>query len=119
MTQFSDAMLSFLMREFGLKTKIVKSSNLEDLSGWKTELVISICTSLEASTYLSGVGAKSYLDEGRFHSSRIRIEYQEFVHPRYPTMHADKSEGHGLCSLDFLLNMGPTEAKRLLSSARS
>lgn len=115
MTDFSDAVLAFLTKEFGIQTTLVKASSLKDVSGFKTNLVVSICQSTGATTYLSGTGAKSYLNEATFKSRNIALEYQQFTLPKYPKRFPDPAEDVPLSSIDYLLNMGPSAAQELLT----
>ncbi|MFC1570497.1 WbqC family protein [Candidatus Omnitrophota bacterium] len=65
-----------------IKTELVRSSSFH-LDQTKTERLVEICRMLNADTYLSGPGAKEYLDEKLFEQNGITLEYQEFKHPEY------------------------------------
>ena len=74
-----------------------------------TERIIELCKKLNADTYLSGSGAKVYLEEERFAQSGIKLEYQHFVHPQYRQQFV-KQEGDFLpymSIVDLLFNEGP------------
>jgi len=58
----------------GIKTKIVLDKPTELKS---TERLIEICKNLGATKYISGSGAKKYLDCSAFESSSIEVEFQE------------------------------------------
>lgn len=59
-----------------IKTKIVTD---EKVSGEKHELLINICKKYKADTYLSGVGAREYLDESRLKEIDDQDLSHEFV----------------------------------------
>ncbi len=60
----------------GIKTRFIRSSDLS-VSGKRTSLLLDICEAVGADTYLSGVGALRYMDEGAFAERRIRVEVQQ------------------------------------------
>ena len=76
-----------LIKEIALALKIdstfICAGDL-NVSGRKADLLLNICKELGASTYVSPIGSKVYLEtyEG-FISSGINLEYQEFDHPVY------------------------------------
>jgi len=54
--------------------KIIKSSQL-DINTTGTQRLIDICKNLNADTYLSGQGAKKYMDMDLFERAGITVEY--------------------------------------------
>jgi len=66
----------------GIDTKICRASDLP-VGGKGSELVLSVCKHLGASTYLSGPFGKDYLKEEDFKKAGIEIVYHEFEHPTY------------------------------------
>jgi hypothetical protein len=103
--------LEFLLESLSLDTKIVYLSQLNAL-GTKSELVLSVCTELKASTYLSGYGGKAYLQEHDFRDAHIEIEYRESTTPRYPQFHGDFIDS--LSILDMMLNVTVPEIRSFL-----
>ncbi len=98
-------MLGFFIKELGIKTKIVHTSDMDRIQGQKTSLIMNICKQRGATVYLSGELGKGYLDEYQFEQESIRLRYQKFVHPEYH----QKSQtfiSH-LSILDLLFNVGP------------
>lgn len=78
----------------------------------QTERIIEICKKSNADTYLSGTGARDYLDEELFKTNNIELEYQKFAHPVYPQVHGPFTPD--LSALDILFNCGP-ESKEYLA----
>ncbi|HQJ15444.1 MAG TPA: WbqC family protein [Candidatus Omnitrophota bacterium] len=74
--------IRFVMDKLSIATPIVFESDLGILTT-KTQRIIDICLKLNADTYLSGVGAKDYLDESLFPQNKIKLFYQHFDHPEY------------------------------------
>jgi hypothetical protein len=72
---------------------------------------------LKADTYLSGLGGKEYLQEEKFTQAGIRLEYQQFTHPRYHQQFMAKVDDFipYMSALDLLFNEGPGSREILLS----
>jgi hypothetical protein len=87
----------------GIEGDFVKASDL-NVSGNKTDLLISICEAVGADTYLSGQGAKGYLEEEKFRSKGLDLRYQEFEHPTYKQLFGEFVPG--LSIIDMLFNEG-------------
>ena len=69
-------------------------------------------------TYLSGLGAKSYMDDKLFERSEISLEYNYFCHPSYRQC-GSKQQVNGLSIVDMIMNIGYNNTSDLLSSYRS
>ena len=107
------AMLEFLRDAFGIRTKLVRSSELQ-VEGAKSQLILNLCRAVGADTLLAGLGgSRDYLDKAEFERQGVRIAYQEFTHPVYPQCGAAPFI-QGLASLDMLLNCGPDSRDLLL-----
>jgi hypothetical protein len=110
------ATLDFLRNAFGIRTPLVRSSEL-GVGGAKSELVLAICKAVGATTFLGGMGgSRTYLDTAAFEREGIRVEWQKFRHPEYPQCGAG-SFTPGLSSVDMLLNCG-ARSRDLLLEAR-
>jgi len=72
-----------IMEFLKIKKELVLASSLKS-SGIKNDLIISQCKTFGAKTYLSGVGARTYLDLDKFKREGIKVIFQGFVHPVYP-----------------------------------
>ena len=95
----------------GIKTQIIRSSEIQGATGLKGEKIINICKALNASVYLSGTGAKTYNDEMGFEKNQIHLVYQEFEPPVYPQLWGDFIPN--LSAIDLLFNCGP-KSKELI-----
>jgi hypothetical protein len=69
-----------LMKFFSINKPLIMASSL-DASGQKSELVLAQCKALGATTLLSGVGARYYLDLQRFEEEGIKVVFQDFQCP--------------------------------------
>jgi len=65
-----------------IDTPLVLASSL-DAKGKKSELIIAQCKTVGADVQLGGNGCKEYIDNKRFEKERIKLVFQDFVHPTY------------------------------------
>lgn len=110
--QATDASLQIMRRLLGVTTPLVYQSRLEDVPGKKSEFLIGLLRQLGAETYLSGNGAKKYMDMEQFADAGIRVTYQDFSLPTYPQKNASAFVG-GISGLDILFNCGVDETRRI------
>jgi len=103
--------INMLMKIFNINIHSVLLSSLKT-SGAKNELLISALKGVGASTYLSGLGAKSYLDTNKFSESGISVVWQHYSPITYP----QQFEGFtpNLSSIDLLYNCGIEKSRELL-----
>jgi hypothetical protein len=108
------AFFDWMLAAAGIKTKVVRLSELGS-RGAKNELILGAMKALGAGVYVSGVGAKDYLDEGLFAREKVAIEYLESVPPVYAQFHGAFMPG--LSMMDMLLNAEPAAIAAYLSGA--
>lgn len=86
-TYLADLNIDLITRvsaKMGLNTKFYRASEL-NLQGNKTDLLLSLLTELNASSYLANQGSKTYLqyEEQRFKDLDIDLNYQQWQPPIY------------------------------------
>ena len=96
--------INYLLKEFDIKTQVALASE-HNLEGHKNDLIIILCQGLGADTYLSGQGAKKYVDEDYLKKNEINHIYQDFKHPVYPQQYGEFISN--LSAIDLLFNTGP------------
>lgn len=75
-----------LSAELGIKnTGFIRSSTL-DLSGQKTDRLISILKELKADHYITGPSAKAYIEEEIFKKHGISLEFMSYQYVEYPQL---------------------------------
>jgi len=110
------AFLELVRGTFGISTPLVLSSSLEVGAGvYKTERLIRICQEIGARVFLSGQGARAYLDEKLFEAAKVALKYQCFEHPLYPQCHPGFVPN--LSALDLLFNCGDQSLAILMGDA--
>lgn len=68
--------------------------------------------SVNGNVYLSGVGAKKYMDESEFEKLGIKVVYQEFVYPEYKQIHSETFIPN-MSAIDMLFNCGIKNSKEM------
>ncbi|WP_135081477.1 WbqC family protein [Terasakiella sp. SH-1] len=76
-------MLTYYCHKLGITTQIIKSSELGFFDSQKSDLVLDICKSLSATSYLSGSLGRNYLDLPSFERENIEVKFQDYIHPTY------------------------------------
>lgn len=115
LVDFNVALIEWIARSFGLKRKILRSSEMK-AGGARSQLLASLCEQAGATEYLSGISGREYLETGLFEKRGIRVRFQEFHHPVYRQRFEPFVPG--LSSLDLLFNCGE-EAGELLAGDRT
>jgi hypothetical protein len=98
-------LISFLLKELGIKNEIIFSSSL-GVNGARGERLANICAALGAKTYLSTAGAREYLtsEVHEFDKRGVTVWLHEYQHPTYHQRGADAFIPH-LSVLDLLANV--------------
>lgn len=107
------ALIQLVLALLGLSARVVFSSQMQ-LAGSRTDLLVNICSSLGADTYLSGPGGRRYHDEVLFERAGIAVQYQEFEHPEYPQTFGVFERN--LSIVDLLFNAGRSSREVLVTS---
>jgi hypothetical protein len=104
------ATINFLRDGFGIRTPVRLSSEFA-VKSVSTARLVDICRAAGADEYLSGAGAKDYLDEGLFAAAGIKVSWQGFAVKPYEQVFPGFTPD--LSALDLLLNLGPSGADLL------
>jgi hypothetical protein len=100
----------------GLEFNFKRASQIEHITGKKSDLLISICKALEADTYLSPMGSKKYLkSDTKFLENDIDLKFHHYTNPIYPQLYGKFIPF--LSTVDLLMNIG-NEALELIVSGR-
>jgi hypothetical protein len=93
------------MEWLGVNIPIVKESEL-NVRGESNERLVNVCRSLGADTYVSGTGAKAYLDEKLFVKNNLKVEFQNYTQTPY-VQKFSKIFVPYLSIIDMLANVDP------------
>lgn len=90
---------------FGLETKqrFIEVQQLK-ISGSSSQRVLEIVQRLDGTKYITGLGARNYLDHSLFESAGIRVEYMNYLKSPYPQCNGEFTPYVSI--LDLIANMG-------------
>jgi hypothetical protein len=101
-----------LARRLGISsTRFLRSSELE-VSGTKTERLINVLRKVEATHYLSGPSARTYLDERLMEQQGITVEWMSYDYAEYPQLYGPYDPHVSV--LDLLFMTGDRASSYLL-----
>lgn len=108
---FNIESIDMLSNLFDINIPRIFASTLNP-EGKKNELLIDILKKVGADKYLSGPGARDYLEHKLFDESGIKVAWQNFRHPEYSQPQGDFISY--LSSIDLLLNCGIEKSREIL-----
>lgn len=91
-------------------TKVLQPEIHPEMQEKKGDLVLHLCKTMGATKYLSGIGAKKYMDDKIFITAGIEVEYQQYE----PIEYFQKNSNHfnpNVSALDMLFNLGIDNAR--------
>lgn len=101
-------LIEYFNKKLEIITKTIRSSELQ-INSSGTKRLIEICQNVGATTYLSGILGKEYLDENLFKDAGIKIIYENFIHPIYKQLGNDFLPNMSI--IDLLFNEGPNSGE--------
>ena len=93
--------LMFWLELLGIRTKIIKSSELS-VTSKKSDLVLDLCRAVGADYYISGALGRDYLKTEEFEEAGVEVEFQDYKHPVYPQLYGEFLPNMGI--VDFVMN---------------
>lgn len=102
-----------IKRCLGIQTQLIYQSELSyERQSRKSDLMQALSSAVGADIYISGNGARKYMDEESFAREGIRVAYQKFSYPVY-SQFGKKEFVPNLSSLDMLFHLGIEEAGKV------
>ncbi|WP_448213115.1 WbqC family protein [Colwellia sp. MEBiC06753] len=118
LSELNSHIITAICRKLTINTKLVFSSELEEIEGVKDQRLVSICHVLDVNHYLSPVGSADYLEKdspgGAVTKAGITLSYQNFQHPSYQQLYGDFISH--LSIVDMLFNCGFEQTIALIRS---
>ena len=111
MIEFNLRSIDLLLDLLDVRIERVFASELNP-SGRSNELLVDILEKVGSTSYLSGLGARSYFDPAPYQAAGIEVLWQQFSHPVYPQLHGDFIPF--LSCIDVLFNCGREQSRRIL-----
>jgi len=113
LSDFTINLCIYLARELGIhNTQFCRSSELIGIEGTKTDRLISILKSVNATNYISGPSAKDYIETEKFVASGLSIEYMSYDYPIYPQLYPPFETQVSI--IDLLFMTGPEALKYII-----
>jgi len=110
---FNIKSILLLLELFDIKIKMEYSSSLKTFNA-KSEKIVEILTKVNATHYLSGIGAKNYHNNQPFDDANIEVLWQNFEHPIYNQINGEFIPY--LSSIDLFFNCGIKKSREILRS---
>lgn len=111
LADFNLRSIELLMDLLDVRIPVVRSSSLQPV-GSSNELLIDLLGKVGATHYLSGIGARDYMQPEKFAQAGIELVWQQFAHPVYPQQFGNFVPY--LSSLDLLFNCGINASRQIL-----
>jgi hypothetical protein len=111
------AVTEWLFDRLGVRSRRLRASSLGPLDGAKTDRLVAICRALGATTYLSGPGARAYLEPERLEAAGIRVRFHEYESRPY-RQHDARAFRPDLSAIDLVLSTGPEARATMLAGRR-
>ncbi len=93
-------------------TQFMDSRNM-NVDGSSSQRVLDIIRAVGGNIYITGHGAKKYLDHELFEQNRIRVEYMDYQKTSYPQLHGEFTPYVSI--LDLIANVGKAGKKYIHS----
>jgi hypothetical protein len=98
-------LIRWFTMQLGIEKEMLRSSSIRH-EGKKSRLLVNICESVGADTYLSAAGSRTYIEEeNQFAPNGINVTYHSYHHPEY--RQNSKVFMPYLSAVDLLFNEGP------------
>ncbi len=92
-----------ITKYFNIKCDFIRSSDYNnDLKS--TERLIDFMSKLNGDIYITGHGARNYLNHELFEKNNIKVEYMNYEHIPYPQLYGDFNQYVSI--LDLIANIG-------------
>lgn len=100
------------LKVFKIRPEIIMSSTLQ-CDGSKDDLILALTQVVGGDVYLSGQGAKLYMDEKKFLRAGVEVIYQNFIHPSFNQSHISEFQA-GCFALELFIEE-PENAQSLFT----
>lgn len=112
LSRINHRFLREMMDILGLDTKLSWSMDYAPVSGRKSERLIALCKAANATRYVSGPSARSYIDPQAFERAGIELTYMDFDgYPEYEQLYPPFC--HEVSILDLIFIRGPAAGESI------
>jgi hypothetical protein len=82
LADLDEALIRHLAEQLGIKTKIIRSSDLH-IDGGRIEKIIGTCKAVGADALYDGEASENFIDKQQFRNEGVEVEFQHYDHPEY------------------------------------
>jgi hypothetical protein len=108
LAEFNINLIMWLLEKFKIRTEVLRSTELDFNNGLKkTDMILELMSRVEGTHFLSGDGAREYIDPKDFERAGINLEFLDFKPEPYQQAHPGFVPY--LSALDVLLCTGRLE----------
>ena len=104
-----------LAEYFEVKPRDICWSSQMNVPGKGSARVMAICQALGAERYITGRGARNYLDHEAFETAGVRVEYMNYEKRPYSQLHGEFTPF--VTTLDLVANRGRSGREMIASSS--
>ena len=108
--------LKYLIKELNIKTKIV-SDKKYNFKKKKNELLIQMCETIGANTYISNLGSESYIDLKFFKKKKVNHYFMNFKNFNYKQYNGPFVPN--LSIFDMLFFCGPKKTEEIVKNKKN
>ena len=112
LVDYSLLSMSLILDKISYNKKSIFVQSSEKIIGNKNELLVNITKNFNSNSYLSGEGAKNYVDEKYLKDNGINHRFNKFEHPQYNQL--GKIFIKNLSIIDCIFNIGFDKFKKTL-----
>lgn len=112
LAEFCISGIEHVSEYLGIECEFSRSSNY-GFTSISSDKLIDIVELLNGDVYITGHGAKNYLDHEKFESNNIDVEYMKYEYAKYKQMNGDFTPYVSI--LDLIANMGVNASKYIVS----
>jgi hypothetical protein len=84
------------------RTRFIRSSQIPDITGNKTDRLINILKVVGGTHYITGPMARDYIEEEKFKDAGIFLEYMDYDYPEYPQLYPPYNPRISIIDLLFM-----------------
>ncbi len=104
--------MELILNKISYNKKNIFIQSEEKIYGRKNDLIINISKHFKSNNYLSGEGAKNYVDEDYLKKNNVSHKFNKFVHPEYKQL--GNKFVKNLSVIDCIFNIGFQEFKKII-----
>jgi WbqC-like protein family. len=113
LADFNINVIKNICEKLQINCEFHKSSDFDIETEDATLRLIEIVRHLKGDTYISGKGGQKYQDDQLFEKNKIKLIYNDFIHPKYHNHMAQQTE-IGLSIIDLIFSIGFEELIKII-----